>query len=87
MKYSNGPDEWAFMALFGFVVLAALLAITLAIFTTKACTNEQKITAIGGCDRYGECGVELANGSYWRATQPIVGQAVCIKDKTTWRFL
>ena len=44
---------------------------------SKNCANKtSKIVSVGGCDKYGDCGVLLENGRKSRIGYPVVGEEV-----------
>lgn len=49
------------------------------------CTSQCTITSVGGCDKYGECGVSCTQGGFPRAHFPVVGQTICTTYTTEWK--
>jgi hypothetical protein len=83
----DGEDRLALGALnllftIVFVFLISILFITIC--TTVVCDQNDKITSVGGCSDYGECGVMLSNGTTKKRYFPVIGQSVCIKQHRVW---
>lgn len=53
------------------------------------CVESSKIVSIGGCDRYAYCGVKLENGNETRKEYPVIGEYMCVKQISTfkWKWL
>jgi hypothetical protein len=43
------------------------------------CVETKRVKMVGGCDRWGECGVMYEDGSFGSTKIPTVGQSVCTK--------
>ena len=41
---------------------------------------ESTVVSVGGCDKYGECGVMFANGAKGVIYYPVVGQKLNVKE-------
>lgn len=45
----------------------------------RYCIEKSKVASVGGCDKYGDCGVALENGSGTTHYFPYVGKEICVK--------
>lgn len=71
---------------FSILNLAILIIVSVIVWDMIAevrrpivCVEYHKIVEIGGCERYGLCGVKLDDGSKAYENLPIIGQEICTK--------
>jgi hypothetical protein len=62
-----------------FVVAPGFLLYAVFTHEPPPCIVYSKVVTIGGCDKYGECGVTTESGASVVARYPTVGQNVCVK--------
>lgn len=61
------------------LMILILLASVGCTWKTNCVTETSKIVKVGGCDKYGECGVLLEDGRKWRRGYPVIGEVVSWK--------
>ena len=59
------------------VIIIAIVAIALFPQPKLECVSRSKVVTVGGCNRDGNCGVKLEDGSFTNAYFPVVGVSVC----------
>lgn len=56
------------------LAIILILSLTACSKPTPRKCSDSVVALIGGCNKYGECGVVLINGEYWKdVIQPVVG--------------
>ena len=62
-----------------FVVAPGFLVYAVFTHEPPPCIVYSKVVTIGGCDKYGACGVQTESGTFTTTKMPVVGQSVCVK--------
>lgn len=68
---------------FCITILFAMISFVMIVFadsSRKVCTQESRITQIGGCNGDGYCGVTTESGHKELALLPVLGEKICIKQ-------
>lgn len=47
---------------------------------SRVCVESTTVVKVGGCDKWGECGVIYANGTVSTEYYPVEGETVCVKS-------
>lgn len=58
---------------------ACSLALFALLFTAQSCDPKncfRTVDAVGGCDKYGMCGVRFKDGSFGEASRPVIGESI-----------
>jgi hypothetical protein len=61
-------------------VVAGISILFFAVCSKGVPTNCSRVASVGGCDRFGKCGVTLDNGDVRTEFYPTVGQTSCIME-------
>ena len=68
------------------VNICLLLMYSLTLFYDDVCVASGTVVSVGGCDKFGGCGVTLNNGAITQADHPSIGQTVCYQSQLRQKF-